>query len=409
MPIFQDLKQFVRSENAHNRYVAIEKLAKNSQSWQGNLLTWQIMALIPTIEEKSKLAKSLSVPDTPSSEWAIVSYLLLKETDENVLSSCVSTVANSKRAAFSHRIAKLFNNPFLTNKILYSLLNYIEETGDETLAVNLQDHFHEGLSEHILAKGFNTLIKLGIVNEDIKNIAFKIIQDTSTPDLEKTSIISAILYLGFSCSQQELQKLKTVIKEIKICEILRVIQVIFNQIAPLEEHGFSEKSVEILIKRALFEEHPSFIGYGAISQKSLEVAIENLIKEFSSKYPEEISRTILKLKNKKCIEILAKNNFIGIQAIETGKQQILAQIWAENIPYNSNIFLNSVQDPKNYEIWHKNFKDLSFIFLTSEVLFNHPKYQWQVLFDKTLDIQLLLSQIVAIGTHGFYNNDQKII
>ena len=143
MPIFQDLKQFVRSENAHNRYVAIEKLAKNSQSWQGNLLIWQIMALIPTNEEKSKLAQSLKLPENPSSEWAIISYLLLKETDDNVISSCISTIAHSKRLAFSSRIKHLFEKPYISNKILYSLLSYIEETGDESLSSSLKNSFHE--------------------------------------------------------------------------------------------------------------------------------------------------------------------------------------------------------------------------------------------------------------------------
>jgi len=209
MPIFQDLKQFVRSENEYNRYEAIEKLAKNSQSWQGNLLIWQIMALIPTNKEKSKLAESLLLPNYPSSEWAIISYLLLKETNENVLSSCILTLSKSKIRAFSSRMIEFFDKPFFTNKILYSIYSYAEETGDENLSKNLENAFHENLPEYILSKGFNTFIKLGIVSDKVKNIALKLISFDLSCDLEKTSTISAIFYLGFSINFDEIHILKS--------------------------------------------------------------------------------------------------------------------------------------------------------------------------------------------------------
>ena len=407
MPIFQDLKQFVRSENAHNRYVAIEKLAKNSQSWQGNLLIWQIMALIPTNEEKSKLAQSLRLSDNPSSEWAIISYLLLKETDENVISSCISTIAHSKRSAFSKRILKLFEKPSISHKILYSLLNYIEETGDESFSKNLEKCFHKDLPEFLLAKGFNAFIKLGIINSNIKNIAFKLLSNYNSYDLDKTSIISALLYIGFSCDIDEFNKLKLIKKSIKNSEALRLIDIIITNISEFESCNFNEKAAEILIQKSFFEENPSFFGYGTISQSHIESALEVLLKKSSTKNSIELTATVLKLKNKKCIEILAKNSLIGIPAIETGNLKNLAILWATHIPYNDSTFLKSVRDPKFYNIWHKTSKDLSFIFLTHDVLFESPKNPWQNLFDKTLDTQILLSQIVALGIISYDNQDPK--
>lgn len=408
MPISQDLKQFVRSENAHNRYVAIEKLAKNSQSWQGNLLIWQIMSLIPTNEEKSKLAQSLKLPDNPSSEWAIISYLLLKETDDNVISSCISTIAHSKRSAFSSYIKNFFVKPNLSNKILYSLLCYIEETGDESLSKNLENCFHENLPEYLLAKGFNAFIKLGIINNDTKNIAFQIVSNHNSYDLDKISIISALLYLGFSCNQEDFNKLKLIKNSIKNSEIHRLIDIILTQISELEYYNFKEKAAEILIKKSFFEEKPSFFGYGSISQSYMESALEMLIKQSLNKNFFELTSVILKLKNKKCIEMLAKNSSIGISAIETDNNKILAKLWATHIPYYDSTFLKSVRDPKNFKIWHETAKDLSFIFLDYEILFESPKNPWQNLFEKTLDTQILLTQIVALGTINSDNQDPKI-
>ncbi len=407
MPIFQDLKQFVRSENAHNRYVAIEKLAKNSQSWQGNLLIWQIMALIPTNEEKSKLAQSLKLPDNPSSEWAIISYLLLKETDDNVISSCISTIAHSKRLAFSRRIKDLFDKPHISNKILYSLLSYIEETGDESLSSSLKNSFHENLPEYLLAKGFNAFIKLGIIHDDIKKIAFQIVLNHHSYDLEKTSVISALLYLGFSCSKVEFNNLKSIQNSIKNSEIHRLIDIILTQISELEHFNFNEKAAEILIQKSFFELKPSFFGYGSISQKCIEYALESLIKEFFKKNPLELTATILKLKNKKCIELLAKNNLIGISSIEETNNKVLAKIWTTHIPYYDPTFLKSIQNSKNYKLWHECSKDLFFIFLDHEILFEPSKNQWQNLFEKTLDAQILLSQIVALGIISYNNQDPK--
>lgn len=407
MPIFQDLKQFVRSENEYNRYEAIEKLAKNSQSWQGNLLIWQIMALIPTNEEKSKLAESLILPNYPSSEWAIISYLLLKETNDNVLSSCISTLAKAKICAFSGKIREFFDKPFLTNKILYSIYSYVEQTGDENFSEKLENSFHENLPENILSKGFNAFIKLGLISNKIKKIAFHIIASETKNDLEKASTISALFYLGFSANKNDFEFIQSLKLQIKNIESYRLLEIIISKISELDNNKFDEIAAEKLIKNSLNEDKASFIGYGCFDNSVLESATEKLILDSIEKnYSEKLSVAILKLKNTRCIELLAKNKKIGIPYIENSKTN-LVNAWLSNIPYKNSAFLKSIQDPTNFKVWYENSKDLNFIFLNYEILFENKNNLWQELFENSLNQKLLLSQIMALGNVNTENQDLK--
>lgn len=409
MPIFQNLKQYVHSENANDRYSAIENLVKNSQSWQENLLIWQIMTLYPTHEEKSKLAKSLILPNHPSSEWAIISYLLLKEIDENVISSCLDAITNSQRLSFSRYISNLIKNPNLSYKILYSIFKYIEKTGDENISNNLEHYFHNNLPDNILSKGFNVFIKLGIINKKVKEIAFQILERYDFDDLKNSSTISALLYLGFACNTDEIEKLQHLKKTIKNSEIFRILENMLTQIYELKKFNFNEKSAEYLIKKSYFEEKPNFFGYGTISQKYLEIATKNLIIKSNNKNNYELTCTILKLKNRKCIDILAKNKYFGISNIEKNKNNILAKAWTNCIPYFDQTFLNSVQNPENYNIWHENNQNLSYIFLDSEILFKSNENSWQLFYEKTFNTQIILNQILTLGSLSESNINQNII
>ncbi|KAB8027777.1 hypothetical protein [Fluviispira multicolorata] len=406
MPIFQDLKQFVRSENAHDRYIAIEKLAKNSQSWQGNLLTWQIMALIPTIVEKAKLAQSLNIPNMPSSEWAIVSHILLKETDENVISSCIATLAHSKSNSLIYRILNLIERTKLSNKAIYSLFTFAEETGNELLAEKLLQSFSEDLPDNILAKGFNAFIRLGIINQKYKEVALSILKQNNSDDLIKSSLPAALLYLGFASNKDDWKNVKNIILQFNNPETIRFFEILNSQIAIFEDKNFGIKACEHFIEKALHENNPSFIGYGILSQKNIEIALESLIKDYYNKKPEELTKTILKLKNKKCIEILANNSLIGIESIENGKNEFLAREWVHCIPYQSQKFIQSVQNPKNYKLWHSLSKDLAYIFLNADILLSNS---WQEMFEKSYDCNLLLNQIVAIGNKSSPENTSKLL
>ncbi|MBX9837076.1 MAG: hypothetical protein K2X69_02055 [Silvanigrellaceae bacterium] len=407
MPIFQDLKQFVRSENEYNRYEAIEKLAKNSQSWQGNLLIWQIMALIPTNEEKSKLAESLILPNYPSSEWAIISYLLLKETNDSVLSSCINNLGRSKICAFSNRISKFFDKSFLTNKILYSIYSYAEQTGDENLSDKLENSFHKNLPDNLLSKGFHVFIKLGIISDKIKNIAFNIISSDLSDDLDKTSMISALFYLAFSMDKNDINHFKNLKNNLKNIESFRLSEIILSQILKYEKLNFNELAAENFIKNSLYEEKPNFIGYNCFDNQILIKITESLIQQsIEFNFSEELTSSILKLKNLGCIDILSKNKSIGISAIEKDKKY-LEKIWITNIPYKNELFIKSVINPEHFKIWHKNSTDISFIFLNYDILFESKTNLWQDFFDQCYDTKILLSQIVALANLNTEEQDLK--
>ncbi len=398
MPLFQDLKQFVRSENALSRYEAIENLVKNSQSWQGNLLIWQIMALIPTHEEKSKLAGSLILPNNPSSEWAIISYLLLKETNENVLSSCIMTLAHSKISSFAPKILELLNKPCITNQILYSIYHYIEQTADERFQSILEKTFHENLPDKILAKGFNTLIKLGIVSEKAKNIAFKILKEETQLNLINNSSFSALIYIGFALKIKEIDVLKELKNNFLNSELLRTAQLVLSELDNYRQNNFDLSNAEHFYYSSLDENLPNYIGYGCFSEKTLANALQKILSEESESIKrQKILKVILKLKNTHLISLVAVNTDLGLKNAEKNIPE-LCEIWSTYKPFLCQEFLNSIRDPNNFKLWHKNTNELNFIFLDYENLFlSNRKIKWQECFKNNLDIEFILSQVFALG------------
>ena len=399
MPIFQDLKQYVRSENANDRYIAIEKLVKNSQSWQGNLLIWQIMALIPTQEEKSKLASSLLLPSTPSSEWAIISYLLLKETNPSVLSSCIMALANSKISSFACRVKELLEKQPQDNEIIFSIYHYLEQTSDERFLLSLEKSMHDNLPDSILAKGFNAFLSLGYVSNKAIKIAENILEQEDNLILKNNSAISAILYLGFSLQIDEINNiLFNKINKLINSDLKRIYQLIYNQISIYQKENFNVISAKEFFYSNSTNIFPNFIGYSCFSKNILAEALKEILAtEASFENLLKILSVTLKLKDPILTNILAQNAKIGLVHMEKIPQSV-CKIWGLFKPYNSEIFNNSITNPQNFKVWHKLSNDLNFTFLNYDSFFAKNKNsEWQNLFEKTFDIDLLLAQVFALG------------
>nr|BFD33326.1 hypothetical protein GTC16762_29440 [Pigmentibacter ruber] len=397
MPIFQDLKQYVRSENANDRYIAIEKLVKNSQSWQGNLLIWQIMALIPTQEEKSKLASSLLLPSTPSSEWAIISYLLLKEMNPSVLSSCIMALANSKISSFASRVKDLLEKQPQDNEIIFSIYHYIEQTLDERFLFSLEKSIHDNLPDFILAKGFNAFLSLGYVSNKAIKIAENILEQEDNLILKKNSAISAILYLSFSLQIEELNNiLFNKINKLINTDIKRIYQLICNQITIYQKENFNIISAKNFFYSNSTNIFPNFIGFSCFSKNILAEALKEILAtETNFENLLKILSTILKLKDPILTNILAQDSKIGLVHVEKIPQSV-CKIWGLFKPYNSEIFNTSITNPQNFKVWHKLSNDLNFTFLNYDCFFAKNS-EWQNLFEKTIDIDLLLAQVFALG------------
>ncbi|WGL58735.1 hypothetical protein QEJ31_09355 [Pigmentibacter sp. JX0631] len=395
MPIFQDLKQYVRSENANDRYNAIEKLVKNSQSWQGNLLIWQIMSLIPTQEEKSKLASSLSLPSTPSSEWAIISYLLLKETNASVLSSCIMALANSKISSFSHRIKNLLEKHTQVDEILYAIYHYIEQTSDERFISAFENSFHDKLPDYILSKGFNTFLSLGYSSIKANKIAISILENERNLILKSNSAISALLYLGFSL---KIDELNSILNKLINTKLIRVSQLIYNQISYYQSENFNQKSAKDFIYNNANNILPNFTGFNCFNKEILAKSLQEiLVTETNFENLLKILCVILKLKDPILINILAQDPKIGLINVEK-LQPSVCKIWGLFKPYASEIFNESITNPENFNIWHKLSNDLNFTFLNYDNFFLTKKTKdWQNLFEKNCDIDLLLAQVFALG------------
>lgn len=415
MPIFQDLKQFVRSENALNRYEAIEKLVKNSPSWQGNLLIWQIMALIPTDAEKSKLAESLILPNSPSSEWAIISYLLLKETNENVLSSCIMTLAKAKVSSFAFRILQLLEKPSLTNQILYSIYHYIEQTGDERFKDALEKSFNENLPERLLAKGFNAFIKLGFCSIKAKNIAINLLKSETTFNIQSNASFSAIFYLGFSGNSEDLITIQNIKSSSNNSEIIRTIQIITSKIESLKLFNLS--AAEQFFYQNIDDELPNFIGYGAFTNTILEQAIKNILSKTTDiSVLHKLTKIILLLKNSPLINLIATNPKVGISKAEEKDNQFTL-IWSKYRPYTCPYFLSSIRNPSFFNTWHKNPNDLSFTFLNYDTFFSSKdQVSWQETYQNNIDIRIILAQVFSLGYTDpakqnikDYSNNEKIV
>lgn len=392
--MFNALKQFIFLEDAQERYIAIKNYTQIANSWQVNLLTWQILSLLPTNKEKATLAQSLKLTDEPGSEWAIFSYLLEEEHDDEVIQESVLNLANTKNHFLGDKIRALFDSKRNNPDILTTIFSYVTKTGD----TRFKDILNRGeiFSYSVGIEQFlNASLKLGVINQKTKEYCLEIISNTNT---KESLLYSALFYFFFSANKNDYIKSKTEVKNYRISKAFNLCLSILKPIY--------EGKKEYFFETAMFQTEPLFLGYGFFTQNELNELTQQFIEKNYKNFPIEVTKTILSLHNKDCTQILSEHIQLGIHAIEKNKNEDLINLWVNFCPIDNTHFVNSVREPSNYNIWHnKKFSNFGFILLDYNTLHNRQNplcFLWQDFFEENLNtdfnvsMNILFFQILAL-------------
>ncbi len=234
----------------------------------------------------------------------------------------------------------------------------------------------------------------------MKEICFSFILNQQ--ENESHQFNSVLFYLFFSSKKEDLYKLKELEKQITNVQLVKIFDLCFSILNPILE---GQKN--LFFETALFQKNPLFFGYATLSQEELNTLAEEFINKFSEKNPEEVTKTILSLRNHQCTKILSNHNKIGIHVINLN----LGKIWAEFCPYDNESFVISVKNPNNYHLWHHDCSStLGFVVLDYDTLFsnqNKQSFLWQDFFEENLQHDINISMnIIFFQINGLKNTNK---
>ena len=214
-------------------------------------------------------------------------------------------------------------------------------------------------------------------------------------------IITAVYYLFFAGQEEDFHKLKRIKSETTNSNLLKILEVCF-----LTCKLILEEKKEAFFENALNQTEPLFFGYGFISENELDELTKKFIEQFSQDKPELVTRTILSLRNIQSTNTLALNTELGLSS----KKSEIISIWIELCPSYNSHFLESVQNPENYALWHSNTTShLGFLLLDYKTLQNSQNtnhYLWQDFFEENLhtnistSIQILFFQMMSLESES---------
>lgn len=402
-----EFQKFVASEHDNERHASISSLVAREPTWQRNLLMWQVLGLLPSRLEKSRLAHALRVPQLPGSEWAMASYLLT-DADQDIIGNSVNSLNFSRNRALAHRMLKFFALPERPQRVLYCLARYAEETIDSRMACHIAPFLQSDLSDAFLARSFNALFRLGVKDDTALRVAGELVANhIDATNMDRKAAVSAIVYLCFAGSRDDIAKLKTVRDGVTIPELRRLLNWGFADIERTCGNDFGPAGAKAFFARAVSEAEPNFSGFGCFSSTDLATGLNDFLNETTAD-PRDVVRTVLALGDAAGVETLAIHPRFSVAKAIHEKNADLLKLWVHFLPTQSPTFVATARCAKNLAAWRATWNDFS-----PEVLFVCPtatdfldssggKQTWQALFetsvknDLPLACQLLSAQILAL-------------
>ena len=216
MTVFENFSRFVEAENSTERLQSLENLVHDKPKWQRDLLIWKVLSLSPPRLEKSRIAHTIRMPIQPCSDWAVITTLL-DDSDQDVVGNAINAMTLSKNRALGHRVLRFFSSPERPQRILYCLARFAEEAVDLRFAPFLASHLTCDLSDAFLARSFNALFRLGIKSEDALKVASELIAShIDATNMDRKAAVSAIVYMCFAGSLEDIEKLELVRDRVSI-------------------------------------------------------------------------------------------------------------------------------------------------------------------------------------------------
>lgn len=403
MQTAREFEKFVSAETDAERSVSIQRLMNLSPSWQKNLCMWQLLNLLPTRVEKSRLAHLLRIPRRPSSEWSMVSFLM-NDLDQDIIGNAINSLTFSKNRALGHRTMKYFSSLERPQRVLYCLARFAEETNDHRFAKFLAPFLANDLSDAFLARSFNALFRLGVKDEVALRVAGELVAShIDATNMDRKAAVSAIVYLCFAGSEKEITELKSVRDRVSIPELRRLLNWGFSEIESTGKEGFSTADACRFFERAMSENEPNFTGFGCFKTETLQLGLSKFLDKQTEAAAESLTKTVLALGEATCIDFLAQHPIFGLKAAIAEKKALRLALWRQFMPVHAPTFEKSVRNPELYEAWHSEDPEILYTVLAAEDFVGHKKtgLSWQSHFeaalgkDPQLANDLLCAQILA--------------
>ena len=411
-------EKFVAAETDSERLKLVQSLMNEAPSWQKNLSMWQLLSLLPTRIEKSRMAHNMRMSRRPSSEWAMVSHLLT-DSDQDIIGNAINSMTFSKQRALGHRTVHFFAASERPQRVLYCLARFCEETNDHRYAHFLAPFLTHDLSDAFLARSFNAMFRLGVKHEVALKVASELIAShIDATNMDRKAAVAAIVYLCFAGSAQDIENLKKVRDRVTIPELRRLLNWGFSDISLVCKNNFNAQDARNFFERAMNEAEPNFSGYGCFTDSILVEGFKLLLNEIKIENLESLTRTVLALGHGACIDELSIHKSFGIDACTSKKMKIILGLWRQYMPVHCQSFENSVRNPEFLSVWHAEDPEILFTMLKIEDFSGDTKpkkMSWQSIFESSLkdnfnlSVDLLCAQCFALERAQIEKIDSTLI
>ena len=391
-------RQFVASESNTERHKALSSLTGLEPSWRKNLLLWEVLGLLPSRSEKSRLAHSLRLPREPSSEWSLVSYLL-SDADQDTVGNAINCLNFSRQRSLTHRLLKFFALAERPQRVLYCLARFAEEARESRLAPYLAPYLDSELSDAFLARSFNAMFRLGVRDSAGIRVARElIVSHIEATNMDRKAAVAAVVYLCFAGSSTDLEELERVRSKVNIPELRRLLNWGFDDIRGIRKNDFSAEDAEEFFRRAAAAGDTNFSGYGCFSEEALTRGLKLLLDK-STEHNSRVIETVLDLGHGPSIETLALHPRFSLASALKNKNKESLGLWQKVLPFQSPTFCQLLRDPKNAAAWKS---DDAEAFLAGLEATEFLVGGWQGVFEKSVSSSfdeattLLCAQIFAL-------------
>lgn len=389
MPGKDLLQDFVHLEEEQARCSAIGHLAESVGPLSPNTAVGlcRLLHLIPSKNERTRLASALRLPAIPDVRWAILGNLLL-DPEQDVVANSVNALTFSGTRALGHRVLGLYRQTERSQRVLYCAARYAEEAFDRRIAPEISSALSHEMSDAFLSRSLNALHRLGVCDEHARAFARELLlAQQDAVNLDRKSAVSAVLYLAFAGTREDIATLASIHANIKTTELRRVAAWALRDFASLQEQKFGARAALAFLQRERGNPEPSFAGRGCFSDEALQEGTR-LFLASASQNSLDVATTILALGHLPSIEILASHPVLGISAVSQRSQPEEIALWRKFWPYGSVTFSNEIRNPSNFHAWHENNGELLLATAQEADFTAAGKSGWNALYTKFLESNL---------------------
>lgn len=403
MDLSEHFDTYLNAELESDRCKAINRFTECTDQTKSAHTHWSLLAMLPSRIERVQLANSLGITSRPNGNWTVCSYLL-KDPEQDVVGNAINSMTRSRVRSFAHRAFHYYRSPERPQRILYCLARYCEEANDRRIAEQVAPTLASDLSDAYLARSFNALYKHGIKSEAALRVATELVEShIDATNMDRKAAVSAIAYIFFAGSMQDIQKMSSIKEKVTIPELRRLLNWGLQEISQLHEqkNSITEKlSPEMFWQRNLFGIGANYTGYGCFSSEELLSGLKSLDSKNNLPELTVLTERILNLGNLVCTNWLASHKTFGLREI-TGNNRRVMNLWKEHATQNTETFSDFVISEENAEFWHSESPELIALNLDPLVLVNSEEKlkSWiktARTLDKKMSLNILLGIILAV-------------